>query len=251
MARRGYAVVFAIILLLAAIGGIFGARFLLQRLQNDFIARPSWTPPTVTVPGAAEGTPTGAPTATVAMVGTATIRPTEVVLVVATPEDVAPLPANTGTPSSPVSRETPGTGNFDITPTGTITTTETLTATGTLTPTLEASDLPFILARPVRNSVGDCPGSYVLGQVTDRAGNPLPDIRLKLEDEYGNVQYAISKPGPGDKGFYDFPVTGPPRRFTLAIVDAADQPLSAEVRVEHQVGDDPDATCHRADWQRR
>ncbi len=165
-------------------------------------------------------------------------------MVVATPTGVAPVPLTpiptvdaTGQPETAL---TPDASFSEGTPTETLTPAE-----------VPVSALPYILAAPVRDTAGDCPGNYVLGQVTDRAGNPLPDIRLKLVDEYGNVQYAVSKPGPADKGLYDFPVTGPPRRLTLTVVDADEGPLSEGIEIGHQVGDNPDATCHWVDWQRR
>jgi hypothetical protein len=181
------------------------------------------------------------------------------VLVVDTPVDAAPLlptatetPGNTGDAPTDISLAT----TADTTPLidATLEITATVEVTGTVTGTPGAEELgslPFVLARPVRNSTGDCPGSYVLGQVTDRSGSPLPDIRLLLADEFGNSSTVLSKPGPADKGLYDFPVTGPPRRFTLAVVDENGQPLSQRVPIEHQVGAEPEATCHWADWERR
>jgi hypothetical protein len=247
MARRAYALLFVIILLLAGIAGVFGARFLLARLQSDFEPRPVWTPSAEAATEVTEQVvmpvnPT--PDAPVASGDTPTPRPTATVMVVATPADVAALPP-TATPTFDVSGQ-PGVA---LTPDASLTEG---TPTETATPGQDLpSVFPYILAGPVRDTVGDCPGNYVLGQVTDRTGNPLPDIRLRLVDEYGNVQYAVSKPGPGDKGLYDFPVTGPPRRLTLTVIDAGDGPLSEGIEIGHQVGDTPDATCHWVDWQRR
>jgi len=246
MARRAYALLFVIILLLAGIAGVFGARFLLARLQGDFEPRPAWTPSAeaatqVTEPVSRANLTSDAP---VPASDTPTPRPIATVLVVATPADVAALPP-TETPTSDASGQ-PGAA---LTPDASLTEG---TPTETATPGEDLpTDFPYILAEPVRDTAGDCPGNYVLGQVTDRTGNPLPEIRLKLVDEYGNVQYAVSKPGPGDKGLYDFPVTGPPRRLTLTVIDAGDGPLSEGIEISHQVGDNPDATCHWVDWQRR
>ena len=192
MARRGYAIVFVIIVLLAGIGGIFGARFLLQRLQTDFAPRQSWAPPTAVVTGPAEdGTPASGEAATpVVADGPTSVRPTATMLVVATPDDVVPLEA-TATPTL----QDPGSPGALIT---SDTATPEGTPTETITPTVAAPEIyPFALAQPIRDSTGDCPGSYVLGQVTDRTGNPLPDIQLKLEDEYGNVQYSAIQIRPG------------------------------------------------------
>jgi hypothetical protein len=257
MDRRGYAIAFVAILLLACLGGFIGGRFLLQRFQSDAL-RPGWVPPTATAPLVGEGETPAHNSQTVAAAATEAAvtaapqpRRTATVLVVATPVGAAPLPTATETPQTagavPTAVTTPLIdANLEIT------VTVEFTGTVTVTPGADGlASLPFVLARPIRNSAGDCPGSYVLGQVTDRSGSPLPDIRLLLVDEFGNSSTVISKPGPADKGLYDFPVTGPPRRFTLAIVDESGQPLSERVPIEHQVGSEPDATCHWADWQRR
>jgi hypothetical protein len=107
----------------------------------------------------------------------------------------------------------------------------------------------FVLARPVRHSSGDCPGSYILGQITDRSGNPLPGVRLALVDEWGNSASAVSKSGAGEVGRYDFPLFGP-RRYYLIVVDAAGRPLSARIEIAHGVGPNAQASCHWADWRR-
>ncbi len=247
MARRAYALLFVIILLLAGIAGVFGARFLLARLQSDFEPRPVWTPSVEAASGATEpvaAADTPPPTNPALPTSTFTPRPTGTIMVVDTPADVPPVPltptATFDAAGQPGEALTPDASLTEGTPTETATPTEEL-------PTA----YPYILAEPVRDTAGDCPGNYVLGKVTDRAGNPLPDIRLKLVDEYGNVQYAVSKPGPADKGLYDFPVTGPPRRLTLSVVDEEDGALSLGIEIGHQVGDNPDATCHWADWKRR
>jgi hypothetical protein len=254
MDRRGYAIAFVAVLLLACLGGFFGGRLLLQRFQADLGPQPGWTP-TATAPLIAEGTsPAGTLRPEDAVTAGATAgqpRPTRTVLVVATPPGAEPLPTATPENRGAAATDNPdgpfATRSID----GTAELTATVEFTGTVTVTPAPGNLPFVLARPVRNTTGDCPGSYVLGQVTDRSGSPLPDIRLELADEFGNTQSVVSKPGPADKGLYDFPVTGPPRRFTLAVVDAGGQPLSERVAIEHQIGSNPDATCHWADWQRR
>lgn len=237
MRQRGYIIAFVMVLLLACAGGFFGGRFLLERAQQDFALRPGWTPPPASP--VAEALPPLTATAGVAPGATAlaTPRPTATVVVVPTPTGIPALP----TATMPPALKTPA---------------ETLTETPSpMPPPSPTPVFPYSLARPVRASSGDCPGMpglvYVLGQVTDRAGSPLSDVRLKLMDEYGNVAFAVSKASQADLGRYDFPVTGPARRLYLSVVDAVERPLSAEVEIRYGLPPTAEATCHWADWRRR
>jgi hypothetical protein len=112
------------------------------------------------------------------------------------------------------------------------------------------SGFAFDLTRPVRHGSGDCPGTYILGQIADRTGNALPDVRLRLVDEYNNQQTTATKSG-ADAGRFDFPIFGPPRRFYLTVVDGSGQPVSPRIEIQHGSGADAQATCHWVDWQRR
>ncbi len=235
MRHRVYVLLFIAVLLLACIGGFLGGRFLLQQAQQDFAPRAGWTPPLASPTAVA---PPAAPVASAPGATPAAVpQPTATVLIVPTPTGVPPVPA---TPLLPV-LETPA----EVA-------TETPSPTPPPTPT---PAFPYGLARPVRASSGDCPGMpglvYVLGQVTDRAGSPLADVRLKLVDEYGNVAFAVSKSSQADLGRYDFPVTGPARRLYLRVVDAAERPLSAEVEIRYGLPPTADATCHWVDWRRQ
>jgi len=102
----------------------------------------------------------------------------------------------------------------------------------------------------VRHSTGDCPGSYVLGLVTDLAGRPLVDVRLVLADEWGNSASTMSKAVAGEVGRYDFPLFSR-QRYYLTIVDVVGRPLSPRIEIVHGVGANPSATCHWADWQQQ
>lgn len=236
MRRRGYAIAFALVLLLACVGGFFGGRLLLERLQQDFVPRPGWTPQLTEEPATGEAT---APPAAPATVAVAQPRPTATTLVVATPTGVPPVQAKpSDTP--PPAAATPGAGTAQPE--------ETETASPTPSP---HAAFAYALAQPVRHTTGDCPGVYVLGLVTDRAGNSLPNIRLKLVDEYGNLATAVSKSGQDDLGRYDFPLSGPPRRFYLTVVDEAGGALSAEIEIRHGLEPDAEATCHWVDWRRQ
>jgi len=239
MRQRGYAIAFLLVLLAACAGAFLGGHFLWQRLQQDFRPRQDWVPPvvTVSVPAGQAMTvppPTAEPSATRAL--TPTLMP---------PSPVLPTAAATTTI---VPGDTP-----ELTPTPASTElAQTRTPTATRTPGSEqVGQFPYTLARPVRHSTGDCPGSYILGQVTDQNSQPLPGVRLWLVDEYGNQAETVTKSGQGDAGHYDFPLFGPPRRFYLSVVDGSGHPISPRVEVPHGVGANSQATCHWVDWQRR
>lgn len=236
MRQRGYVIAFVVLLLLAAVGGFVGGRLLLERLQGDFTPRAGWTPQ-VAGPTAAGDAPLS-PTGTPAVAATQPPRPTATMLIVPTPAGVPAVPVESPAPTPPAADEV-------------VTPTPDATETASPTPSPQTA-FPYVLARPVRHSAGDCPGVYVLGQVTDRAGNLLPNVRLKLTDEYGTPPaFTASKAGQADLGRYDFPLFGPPRRFYLKVVDEADRPLSAEVEIPHGLPPNAEATCHWVDWRRQ
>lgn len=234
MRQRGYVIAFVFMLLAACAGGFFGGRFLLRRLQQDFGSQATWSPPTAPAPAvpAPVATPSPGPSGARTPVP-ATVVSTRIVITVQAPAGAQILtevpPAPTETPAAeatPIAAETALPG-----------------------PSPTPASL-YVLARPVRHSSGDCPGSYIQGTVRDRADGPLPDVRLLLADEYGNQELAATKTG-SDAGRYDFPIFGPPRRFYLSVVDAGNRPLSPEVEISHGVGADPEARCHWVDWQRQ
>ena len=232
MRQRGYLIAFVLVLLAACAGGFFGGRLLIRRLQQDFGSQATWAPPT-TLPLTQDGgtlAPAAQPTPNfsgVAKPVPATGVPTRVQVTVP-----APAVAETPAPEDPSPEPTP---------------TETETASPTPTP---VPAFPFLLARPVRHSTGDCPGNYILGLVTDRGGTPLPEVRLLLVDEYGNEEIKVTKGG-ADAGRYDFPIFGPPRLLYLSVVDGNARPISPRIEIPHGVGADAQATCHWADWRRQ
>lgn len=234
MRQRGYVIAFVVVLLLACVGGFVGGRLLLERLQGDFAPRAGWTPqPAASVAaGDAPASPTNAPEGT----ATQAPRPTATMLIVPAPADVLAVPVESPVVTLPAVEET-------------VIPTPDATEMVLQTPTIQLA-YPFV-AQSVRHSAGDCGGSYVLGQVTDRGGSSLSGVRLKLVDEYGNPASAITKAGQADLGRYDFPLFGPPRRFYLTVVDAAGQPLSADVEIRHGLPPHADATCHWVDWRRQ
>jgi hypothetical protein len=227
--RQRYAIlVFLVVVVILCAGAYAIGRLVLPAGQAEFRPRPVWTPPGATPAGQAGVTPTirgsatpGSPGRTATPTSRATIPPAR-----STVEPTA-LPAQTSSP------------------------TPTATATESPTPEATAAAFAFELARPVRHSSGDCPGSYILGRITDARGGPLANVRLKLSDEYGNQQTQISKAAASEVGRYDFPLFGAPRRFYLSVVDAQGRPLSPEIEIPHGVGVASQATCHWADWQQR
>jgi hypothetical protein len=167
----------------------------------------------------------------------------------ASPVQYAPATA-TATPA-PLRTAVRPTPTVEAQPVSTPTPTVTPTATAAPATNARAADDAFALVRPVRNSTGDCPGSYILGSVVDPFGAPLPGVSLRLADEYGNQQIQKTKQGAGEAGRYDFPLFGPPRRFFLSVVDSQGRPLSREVEIPHGVGPAASAQCHWADWKRQ
>lgn len=257
MQRNVYIALFVVILLIACVGGFLGGRVLLQRLQNDFTARDD-----VATPTAPAGTPiaqadTPAPLPTETSAPTAGPQPTNTVLVVPAPVtdqppvlSLSPEPTWTAGVALPTTDFALPTATAEFLP---IDGTPFITGTFELTPfpsATPAGAFLYTLRGAVRYTSGDCPGTYALGTVTDRSGNPLPNIRLSLVDEYGNAATAATKPGPGDTGHYDFPMSGPARRFYLSIVDDSGRALSPRVEILHDLAPQEGKGCRWVDWRR-
>ena len=236
MRQRAYAIVFALVLIAIVLGAFFGGRFVVQRFRQDFQFKREWSPPEWTPSPVAQApaitlAPTGLPTRTPIVIPTSIAPSPEPFVTESAPaspptEEAAPMPPETETPTP--STETP-------------------------TPEpIQVSNEPFQTKGAVRYSQGDCGGTYVIGFVTDRDGVPMPGVRLRLIDEFNNEALAVTKSGQADLGRYDFPVAGPPRRLSVAIVDDAGTLLSRSAGFPFY-GDAPDAqaTCYWIDWQGR
>lgn len=240
MKRNTYIGLFVLILLAACLGGFLGGRALLARLEQDSSLRESETPvPTSVIEEADADTPEvetpASPTPEVT-------RATATIMVVPAPAtDQLPIDAATPEPTwtpgieLPTAEYMPLETPFDTTP----------EPSATPNPAFQ-----FELARPVRYSNGDCPGTYAMGIVTDGAGNPLTGVRLHLVDEFGNESTAETKPGPSDAGRYDFPMGGPARHFYITIVDQAGKPLSPSVEILHDLPPQEGQNCRWVDWRR-
>lgn len=218
-----------VLLICASAFGI--GRWVAPANPADVGRRPGGTPPGAASPvPAARGaitTPTAPPTKL-----PSTVR-------VPTPSQTRTIAAS-ATETNDKSSQTPTVG---VSPSPTV--------TATSAPPTRRADYAFELVRAVRNSSSDCPGSYILGSVIDQAGKPMPDVSLRLTDEYGNQQTQTAKQVPSELGRYDFPLFGPSRRFFLSVIDSQGRPLSPVVEIPHGVGSTAEARCHWADWQRQ
>jgi hypothetical protein len=256
MQRNVYIALFVIVLLIACVGGFLGGRVLFQRMQSDFALRDETVTPSAGGGTAIARADTPAPPPTEPLAATEGPQPTRTVLVVPAPVtdqppvlNLTPEPtwtAGVALPTSDFSLPTPTPEFLPIDGTPFVTDTFSLTPLPSATP---IGAFPFS-ARPVRYTSGDCPGTYALGIVTDRGGNPLPNVRLNLVDEFGNAGTAVTKPGPGDTGRYDFPMSGPPRRFYLSIVDESGRALSPRVEILHELPPQEGKGCRWVDWRR-
>ncbi len=123
---------------------------------------------------------------------------------------------------------------------------ETATPLAPLSPAAASPGL-YSLAQPVSHHSA-CPGHYIIGQVLNRADQPVAGVHISLVDQWGNRADAVSKSGAADYGNYDFPLNHFANRYTLTITDEAGNPLSAPVIVDHLQGDSGDAPCHTVVW---
>jgi hypothetical protein len=244
MRQRGYAIAFALVLLAVIAGAYFGGRFVVRRFRQDFQFRPEWTRP------AAATSLVAAATAEATLPARPTLQalpstPTPIVV----PTPIAPTaepyvsPAPRASPSRLFAE--PATAPTQVQETALP------VASPTQPPTAIPAE-PFVARGPVQASFGDCGGTYLLGLVTGPDGEPLAGVRLHLVDEFANEAFAVTKSGQADLGHYDFPVSGPQRRFSLSVVDAAGVAISRAVAFTfYGNAADAQATCYRIDWQRR
>jgi hypothetical protein len=242
MRQRGYAIAFALVLVAIVAGAYFGGRFVVQRFRQDFQFRRAWSPPELATPLPATAAPEVTP---LAQAAAPTRRPAPTQVVVPTPVAPTPEPFTSPAPSAsaPAGATARASSKSQEATRPVVASTPPLTA---------AAAEPFAAKGPVRASLGDCGGTYVLGRVTGRDGQPVPGVRLRLVDEFENEAFAVTKSGQADLGRYDFPVAGPPRRFSLSVVDEAGSALSRTAGFAYYGNAaDAQATCYWIDWQRR
>jgi hypothetical protein len=102
----------------------------------------------------------------------------------------------------------------------------------------------------VRND-NNCAGNYIMGEILDSAGNPLPGVSVIGVDQWGNFMQSVSKSGQIDYGRFDFPISGDAREYYVTVVDGQGAPLSFSVTIQHQMGDLAGVLCHYITWQSR
>jgi hypothetical protein len=245
MRQSGYAIALAFVLVAMVAGAFFGGRWAVQRFRQDFQFREHLSPAGQPTSGAPEATE---PPATEAAAPTE--RPSATLIVIPTP--IAPTPEPFSPQPEPTARPTKSATSA---PAETVPAQTAVAGDSTVLPSPEPivrSADPFQPKGAVRYSLGDCGGTYSLGFVTDRSGAPLTGVRLRLVDEFENEALAATKSGQADLGRYDFPIAGPPRRFSIVVIDQAGSPLSRPVGFTFY-GDaaDAQATCYWLDWQLR
>lgn len=177
----------------------------------------------------ASPTPTATPTATPSPPPTDTDTPTPTAL----PSDT-PLPP-TSTP--PPAREPTATS---LPPTSTPT---------TLPPTATPGHYRFLPAGPaLPDPSHPCPGcprapAYIVGRVTDAAGNPLAGVRLSCYNDWYHYPVVASKDG----GEYDVALTQGETTWFVVVVDGDGRPISPVVAVAFR----PAESCrYMLDWRR-
>lgn len=106
----------------------------------------------------------------------------------------------------------------------------------------------YTLAQAVTHH-DSCPGNYIVGQVLNAAGAPLPGVRIAMVDQWGNRADAISKSGEVDLGRYDFPLNYFANRYTVTVVDDAGNSISPAIVVDHLQGEGGTALCHTIVWR--
>jgi hypothetical protein len=69
-----------------------------------------------------------------------------------------------------------------------------------------------------------CPRApaYIVGYITDAAGNPLAGVRLVCYNDWHRYDVVASKGG----GEYDFPIAQADTTWYVVVLDQSDQPIS-------------------------
>ncbi|RIK40527.1 MAG: hypothetical protein DCC55_14750 [Chloroflexi bacterium] len=102
----------------------------------------------------------------------------------------------------------------------------------------------YTLAAPIIHDT-NCPGAYLMGQVLNLAGDPVPGVTIQFQDQWGNQARTVSKSGVHDFGMFDFPIpSSSPHEMYVWVVDSAGNPISPAITIQHRQGDAPDVPCH-------
>jgi hypothetical protein len=162
--------------------------------------------------------------------------PTPAATFTLTPTDTpSPLPTDTPTRVLPTETSSPTETPSLIPPTNTATQTpvpptKAPTPTATLQPptSTPASSYRFLPSLPAwPDPSHPCPGcpkapAYIVGHVTDAAGNPLAGVRLVCYNDWHRYDVVATKGG----GEYDFLILQADTTWTVVVVDQNDQPIS-------------------------
>ncbi|MBV7338160.1 transglycosylase domain-containing protein [Chloroflexi bacterium TSY] len=96
----------------------------------------------------------------------------------------------------------------------------------------------------------NCPGNYIMGRIINSEGGPVPGVRVRAIDEWGNQSDAVSKGGAGEVGLFDIPLyTDRPRDIYVNVLDGAGNPISAATLVPHRKGS-VETGCHMVVFRR-
>lgn len=172
-----------------------------------------------------------------------TLTPTAIPTFTPTLTDtLTPLPTSTSTPIPPTETPVPTQTPSPLPPTFTATLTPsppTATSVPTATPKPKpptptpTSACRFLPAGPAQPDPSHpCPGcprapAYIVGHITDAAGNPLPGVRLVCYNEWYRYPVVASKAG----GEYDFLITQADTTWYVVVLNQNDQPISPEAPV--------------------
>ena len=105
-------------------------------------------------------------------------------------------------------------------------------------------DFRFTLAQPVFHD-DRCPGSYVMGLVTNWEGAPVAGVRVLMEDPWNNRYQTVSKSGAQDAGRFDFPMySDTPQELRLTLLGPDGTPISPTVTVPHNMDEASRQPCH-------
>ena len=206
--------------------GLALAVLLIAGCQSPPTQAPATVLPASTQAAVQVPSPQPTPTATVTATATLTQTPTEM---------PTPLPTDTPIPVLPTETPTATHTPSPLPPTPTATPTRVppteipaLTATArppAPTATSAYRFLPVLPARPdPSHPCPSCPKApaYIVGNVTDAGGNPIPGVRLVCYNDWHRYDVVATKGG----GEYDFMIIQADTTWNVVVVDGSDQPIS-------------------------
>ncbi len=95
----------------------------------------------------------------------------------------------------------------------------------------------------------NCNGNFVLGQVSNGAGQAVAGVRVVYQDEMGNRQETVtSGQMPGYGSFRFAIVDDSPQHISISLYDSNGAAVSSVARVPHKQGGPTDLGCHYVIW---